>query len=129
MQQITADIKALFSKYNDAPITKLDKMPQAGSDRQYFRIHSNDRTFIATYGTNIKENETFIYFSEQFARLKLATPAVLYVSDDHRIYIQNDVGSISLLDKLEQDGLTEKCMACIKKAFPNWLSCRCPVTK
>jgi len=117
MQQITADIKALFSKYNDAPITQLDKMPQAGSDRQYFRIHSSDRTFIATYGTNIKENETFIYFSEQFAKLKLATPAVLYVSDDHRIYIQDDVGSISLLDKLEQEGLTEEVYGLYKKSL------------
>ena len=60
MQTILDQITALFKNYNDAPITVLDKLPQAGSDRHYFRIHTADKNYIATYGSNIRENETFI---------------------------------------------------------------------
>ena len=31
---------------------------------------------IGTYGANIKENETFIYFSEHFQKKKLAVPEI-----------------------------------------------------
>jgi aminoglycoside/choline kinase family phosphotransferase len=108
MQTSVAAITQLFSTIDTSDITAIDKLPQAGSERHYFRIHSGNRTYIATYGSNVKENETFIYFSRHFAAKKLRTPAVMAISNDRLVYIQEDVGSISLLDKLEKQGLSEE---------------------
>lgn len=108
MQSKIDDIKALFEKFSPQPITAIDKLPQAGSDRHYFRIHTQDTSFIGTYGSNVKENETFMYFSEQFDKQQLPTPKVLYASDDKLCYIQEDFGSTCLLDKLETEGFTNE---------------------
>lgn len=122
MQAITDQVTLLFSQYNDAPITAIDKLPQAGSDRHYFRIYAGGKSFIATYGNNIKENETFIYFSTQFQQQQLCTPAVFYVSDDKCCYIQEDFGSTCLLDELEQKGATEDVYDLYKKSLANLAS-------
>ena len=73
---------------------------------RYFRIYDNHRSFIGTYGANIKENETFIYFSQQFRQKQLAVPEILAVSEDKQYYLQEDFGNISLLNKLEAGGFT-----------------------
>ncbi|MEX0636036.1 MAG: phosphotransferase, partial [Ferruginibacter sp.] len=117
MESIIQQVTHLFTQYNDAPITAVDKLPQAGSDRHYFRIHAGDKTYIATYGSNIKENETFIYFSAQFQQQELCTPQVFYVSENKCCYIQEDFGSTCLLDELEQKGATQEVYDLYKKSL------------
>ena len=48
MQSVKEEIEKLFEQYSKEPITAIDKLPQAGSERHYFRIHTSDKTFIAT---------------------------------------------------------------------------------
>src|SRR5688572_14268381 len=113
----TEDIQILFNKYSEEVVTSVDKLPQAGSDRHYYRIFTSGKTYIATYGSNVKENESFIYFSRHFQPKNLATPEILYVSEDTCCYIQEDFGSICLLDKLEQQGFTEEVYELYKKSL------------
>jgi aminoglycoside/choline kinase family phosphotransferase len=110
-------IRELFSAYSQSEIKSIDKLPQAGSERHYFRIHTADKTFIATYGANLKENETFIYFSAHFKKKQLATPEILAISDDKSIYLQEDFGDISLLNKLETQGFTAEVYDLYKKSL------------
>ena len=117
MQASIEGIKNLFAKFSTAKINSIDKLPQAGSERHYFRLHTSEGNFIATYGANIKENDTFIYFSHHFATKQLCTPNILGVSEDKSIYIQEDFGNISLLDKLEQHGFTEELYALYKQSL------------
>jgi len=104
MQTVKEEIIKLFQQYSSDPITAMDKLPQAGSERHYFRIHTAGKTFIATYGANLKENETFIYFSQHFKKKQLATPEIFCINDEKNIYIQEDFGDVSLLNKLEEKG-------------------------
>ncbi len=106
MQALSDQVSTTFTQLMDMPVLSIDKLPQAGSDRHYFRVHTAGKTFIATYGANIKENETFIYFSEQFQKQGLCTAHVLQVNDDYTIYIQEDFGNTSLLNKLEEEGFS-----------------------
>ena len=106
MQSPIEAIEKLFAVYSRATINSIDKLPQAGSERDYFRMHTSNGDFIATYGANIKENESFIYFSHHFAAKNLNTAKILCVNADKDIYIQADFGNVSLLDKLEQYGFT-----------------------
>lgn len=114
MQQPTEEIKTLFAGFSKATITSIDKLPQAGSERQYYRVCTNDNTYIATYGPNIQENETFFYFSKHFTNRQLPTAEVLAVSSDKSLYIQKDFGNTSLLDKLEKLGLSDAVYALYK---------------
>ena len=104
MHTTTDRIKELFTGFSTEPITAIDKLPQAGSERHYFRIHTAGKNFIATYGANIKENDSFIYFSEHFKKKGLATAQILSINKEKDIYIQEDFGDVSLLNKLEEQG-------------------------
>ncbi|MFT3978924.1 MAG: RNase adapter RapZ [Ferruginibacter sp.] len=117
MQMIIDQIRELFTKHNQAAIQAIDKLPQAGSDRFYFRITAGEETYIATYGPNVQENETFIYFSGQFQKKDLCTPQVLYINDEKTIYIQEDFGDTSLLNVLEAEGFSENVYALYKQSL------------
>lgn len=106
MNTATEEIIKLFATLGQSPITEIDKLPQAGSERHYFRLHTKEGNFIATYGANIKENQSFIYFSNHFAAKQLSTAKIFCVSEDKSTYIQEDFGSTSLLDHLEKSGYT-----------------------
>ncbi|RYY49519.1 MAG: hypothetical protein EOO06_06960 [Chitinophagaceae bacterium] len=117
MQVLTDQIRDLFAAHNPAEISSFDKLPQAGSDRHYFRIHADGKTYIATFGPNTKENETFIYFSKQFRKKQLATANVFYVSEDRNFYIQEDFGNLCLLDFLENEGFCDHVYTLYKKSL------------
>ena len=97
-------IKELFASFSKDEITGIDKLPQAGSERHYYRIYTATKNFVATYGANIKENESFIYFTEHFKNKNLATPQLFCVNAEKDSYIQEDFGDASLLNKLEELG-------------------------
>lgn len=117
MQAIKEQIEKLFSQFSKAPITAIDKLPQAGSERHYFRIHTPGQTFIATYGENLKENETFIYFSGHFKKKGLAVPEIFCINKDKNIYIQEDFGDTSLLSLLEEKGFTTEVYGLYKQSL------------
>ena len=101
MHSTTDKIRELFSSFSKAAITGIDKLPQAGSERHYFRIHTADKTFIATYGANLKENDSFIYFSKHFKKKNLQVPEICCINADKNIYLQEDFGDTS--PELERD--------------------------
>ncbi len=112
-----AAIRQLFSSISAAPVEQLDKLPQAGSERQYYRLHTAAGNYIATLGANLRENESFLWFSRHFAEKALRTPRVLAVSADGSLYIQEDVGSTSLLDILEKEGYTDDVYALYRQSL------------
>jgi aminoglycoside/choline kinase family phosphotransferase len=117
MHSTTDRIKALFGTFSPATISAIDKLPQAGSERHYFRIHTADKNYIATFGANIKENESFIYFSAHFKKKGLATPQILCINTEKDIYIQDDFGDVSLLNELEEKGYVESVYNLYKESL------------
>jgi aminoglycoside/choline kinase family phosphotransferase len=104
----TDRIKELFASFYKDEIIAIDKLPQAGSERHYYRICTANKNYVATHGANIKENESFIYFTEHFKKKNLATPKLFCVNAEKDIYIQEDFGDISLLNKLEELGYVQE---------------------
>lgn len=117
MDSTVEKIKELFLSFSGSGITGIDKLPQAGSERHYYRIHSSAGTFIATYGANLKENETFIYFSGHFKKKQLATPEIFCINAGKNIYIQEDFGDVSLLNRLEEKGFTAEVYDLYKESL------------
>lgn len=117
METIVQGIAILFESWKKEKPTRIEKLPQSGSDRIYFRIYFNEATFIATYGLNIKENNTFINFSNHFKSKALPVPQIFCVNDEQTIYIQEDLGTESLLNKLETFGHKEYAYSLFQKSL------------
>ena len=118
MQLTVQTILNLYKKWCGKDAGSIDVLPQSGSERRYFRIHDKDgTTIIGTYGANIKENETFFYFSEEFRKKNLPVAEIHTVSDDRMYYLQEDFGDVSLIDRLESEGFTDNVYALFKKSL------------
>jgi aminoglycoside/choline kinase family phosphotransferase len=117
MEEIISSIKTLFETAVNMPVLSIEKIPQSGSDRIYFRILAEELTYVATYGKNIKENETFIYFTNHFRACGSPVPQILAVNDDRTIYIQEDLGNISLLNKLDESGYSNEVYALFQSSL------------
>jgi aminoglycoside/choline kinase family phosphotransferase len=104
MEAAIQAIATLFKSIRGSEPERIEKLPQSGSDRIYFRIYSSEGTFIATYNLNRRETQTFIYFSRHFVNAGLPVPVIEGVNAEDTLYIQQDLGRDSLLEKLESHG-------------------------
>jgi len=81
-------------------------------------VHThNGSSCIATYGNNIPENETFIYFAQHFRRHGLPVPEIYALNTEKNIYLQEDFGDLSLLNKLEAEGFTTNVYDLFKRSL------------
>lgn len=110
-------IQTLYKNWQDKEADSIEKIPQSGSDRVYFRVIDGSKNFIATYNLNVKENQTFIYFSNHFKSLEIAVPQVLYANEEQTAYLQEDVGNESLLERLEKIGHTDELFSLFEKSL------------
>lgn len=117
MKTIKEAIKELFSTISEDKIADIELLPQSGSDRVYFRIRTENKTYIATSNLNVKENKTFIYFSSHFQKSGCPVPRIYAVNDEQTIYIQEDFGDTSLLHELEANGQDEYVFNLFQKSL------------
>lgn len=117
MTNIIEDIRAIFQTYDPSPITGLEKIPQSGSNRIYFRIRTADRSYIATYNDNVRENRTFVHFSRHFRSHGCPVPEIYLVNEPYTIYLQQDFGDVSLLNELEKHGHNEHVYELFRKSL------------
>ena len=117
MQSMIDAISELYKDWKGTGHKQLDVLPQSGSERRYFRLHDTDDSVIGTYGANIKENETFIYFSNHFRKKDLPVANILAVNDTITAYLQEDFGNRSLLNILEEKKFTGEVYFLFKKSL------------
>lgn len=95
MQQLIS----LYSKWCGAEPAQVEKLPGAGSNREYYRMTAADGTsVVGCIGTSRDENHAFVYLCQHFTQRQLPVPKLLAVSDDELRYLQSDLGSVSLFD-------------------------------
>jgi len=117
MQEMIDSIKLLYKEWTGKDPESLDVLPQSGSDRRYFRLYGNGSSVIGTYGANVQENETFLYFSKHFKKKNLVVPELYAMSENGMYYLQEDFGDISLLNHLESQGLVQPVYDLFKKSL------------
>lgn len=111
-------LKTLFQKKFDKEVQRIEILPISGSDRKYFRLFDEqEKSFIGTYSKDKSESNSFLYFSKVFKKNHVAVPEVLVTSSDKRYYIQEDLGTESLFDILQNEGHTERVKSLFKKAI------------
>jgi aminoglycoside/choline kinase family phosphotransferase len=117
MGPVAENIKTFFEKFNSEKILNIEKLPKSGGDRIYFRIITGSTSYIATFNENLRESATFLYFTDHFSKINAPVPEVYFVSDDAKIYVQQDFGPTSLLNELEKFGETEYVYELFKKSL------------
>lgn len=91
----------LYKEWKGAEPTSIEKLPMAGSNRQYYRLFDeNGESIVGVVGTSRDENHAFIYMCRHFTECKLPVPTLLKVSDDELCYLQTDLGHTSLFDAI-----------------------------
>ncbi|MEA3286311.1 MAG: RNase adapter RapZ [Candidatus Marinimicrobia bacterium] len=94
------NLKKLFEDHFKETPTEIKPLAAHGSNREYFRITSASRSVIGAKNMDRLENEAFIAFSNHFHAKDLAVP-VIYAEDlDRHIYLQQDLGDVTLFDYL-----------------------------
>lgn len=98
MQQL----KQLYTQWNGKEPEKMEKLPGAGSNREYYRIFGAEgKTVIGCKGTSKEENHAFLVLARHFTKRKLPVPHILAWSEDEMRYLQEDLGSHSLFDAIK----------------------------
>jgi len=98
----------LFKEWSGAEPSNVEKLPGAGSNREYYRFtvaksavdNGLPKTVIGCIGTSRDENHAFIYLTRHFTKRQLPVPQILAVSNDELRYLQTDLGSVALFDVL-----------------------------
>ncbi len=91
--------KNVFENFKKNPI-EIKLLPNSGSRRQYFRIFFEDRTIIAVYNNNIKENTAFIEFTKHFHKKGLNVPKILAYNLTEDVYFIEDLGNEIFFNKI-----------------------------
>lgn len=118
MSDVIHMVNAFFEQWTKQPVQELYTLKQAGSNRQYFRGISDNRSYIITSNpNNIAENNAFIAFARHFYAKGLAVPEILYVDAGKTMYVQTDFGDISLFDIIKAEGYTDRVKGLFQKTF------------
>jgi len=79
---------------------RIEKLPQSGSCRQYFRIFSKNITIIGVYNQDIKENNAFFSFTNLFLTQKINVPKIITIDETQQYYLLEDLGDETLFSFL-----------------------------
>jgi len=123
MKSVIENIQSFFHSFTQDPIEEFEKLPKSGGDRIYFRITTSQQSYILVYNENIKENESFLHFTQHFHKINAPVPHIYLKHPDGKMYIQQDFGRVSLLNELEAHGQSERVYSLFQKSLKNlaWL--------
>lgn len=104
MNQLTEQkFLPLFEQQWGKKADRIEMLPASGSARKYWRIFCEGESCVAAWNQNVEENRLFIDFSRHFAEKGLHVPQIYAVSGDEKVYLQEDLGTQTLLDVVGQE--------------------------
>jgi len=109
--------KIFFESHFGEKASEFVTLAQSGSARVNFRAENKNGKYVITYNENIRENESFLYFSEVFSKLGLNTPHIYVISDDRKLYIQEYLGNPTLSEVISKEGLSENVKSLVKQTL------------
>ena len=100
LEEIKKTIAELIENQGEK-VLEITAMPSSGSSRLYFRVKTDKRYLIGAYNINIEENDAFFSFSKHFRECGLPVPEILAVSSGKDVYVQTDLGDVTLFHYVE----------------------------
>lgn len=109
--------KRFFEEYTGAEASEWQRLAQSGSARVNFLGAAGNKKYIVTCNDNVRENESFLYYSRLFSELDLNTPAIFKVSADRQAYIQEFLGTSTLSEIIAAEGITDAVKSLIRQTL------------
>lgn len=104
MEAATSALETLSRLYHEwagKEPTSIQALPLAGSDRRYYRLGDGESTVIGVVSPDLAENRAFLSFSRHFRAKGAPVPEIFHESADLTSYLQQDLGDVSLLGRLD----------------------------
>jgi len=95
-------LRDLFTRWSGENAASILKLPASGSSREYYRITGKGTTVIGAINQDREENIAFLEFSRHFRSRGLAVPEIYLVDLEHHVYLQEDLGEVTLFDYIFQ---------------------------
>ena len=89
-------METLFETWAGEPCIKKTPISANGSNRQYFRMTSENKRCIGSYNADVRENEAFFYFADQLRERGIRVPEIYAISADRTRYLQQDLGDTTI---------------------------------
>lgn len=109
-------LEKLFEEQFEIKPESIVALPVSGSDRRYYRIKGGDVSAIGTFNANVAENNSYFYFTDLFRKHDIKVPEVYRTGEAKKYYLQQDLGTTSLFDKLMEEGHTDEVKKYFQKA-------------
>lgn len=94
-------LSRLYREWAGKEATSIQALPLAGSDRRYYRLGDGAGTVIGVVSPDLAENRAFVSFSRHFRAKGAPVPEMYHESADLTAYLQQDLGDVSLLGRLD----------------------------
>ena len=92
----------LFQKRFSEEVISMEMLPPSGSYREYLRIRSMHFNAIGTWNEDEKENNAFVSFSGHLRAKGVCVPEIYDYDTVNRIYLQEDLGDVTLFSFLTE---------------------------
>lgn len=92
----------LFTNWAGEDLVKITPLAQSGSDRQYFRMTSENKTALGVYNRDAKENLAFVEFTKHFLKKGMRVPKIYAEDLTFDIYLIEDLGDTTLFAYLSE---------------------------
>ncbi len=89
-------MEKLFEQWAGEPCLSKIRISANGSNRIYFRLQGDTKSCIGAVNKDVRENEAFFFFAREMRKRGIAVPEVYAVSDDRVVYLQQDLGNVTL---------------------------------
>ncbi len=90
----------LFQSYFKEMVRIITPLKAHGSDRKIYRLAGVTHSAIGVANADRAENIAFLEFSRHFKKIGLPVPEI-YIEDlDHGVYLEEDLGDLTLFDAL-----------------------------
>ncbi len=99
-----AILSELFETWAGEEAELILPLAPSGSNRAYFRLQGATKAAIGTYGIDPRENQAFVYFTQQLHAKGLPVPELYVSALDQNAYLQEDLGATTLYSFLLQKG-------------------------
>lgn len=95
-------LQQLFKNHFGVEPETFEMLPLSGSYREYARLRTAGLSVIGAYNADVKENKAFLTFSRQLAESGIPVPEIYSVNENQTIYLQEDLGNVTLFDFISE---------------------------
>lgn len=97
-------LKTLYAATFGYEPESINPISGAGSNRRYYRLGTSP-IVVGTIGTDKAENDAFFSWDKYFINKRLPVPNLIAKSDEGEVYLQENVGDVSLYDMIVKYGV------------------------